>query len=208
MEFNRYFQFLIIIIVLVYFPSCRYSEKNDNGTEALFKDTVTTTRNASFDTSGKTAPQLNFLDSISNHYDLTITQIKLHTKIDSDYFIPQNCKFTGDSVISYKYKYLVAIINYDDGSECEDKFLLIFDSTKSVNTDFKLVETNCDEDESAATYLENTYQIRNDSIFSTDEIIKNERTKKIRITETFWTINKSGRITKETSWFPNDIPMK
>ena len=113
---------------------------------------------------------LTFLDSVMEKRELLISQIKMHTVLDSIYYIEMNANvgFSGDTVISLRNQLKGAIINYDDKRSCIYKFLFIFTSTGSFNTDYKIIKNDCDRDESA-DYLSIDYKFLNDSIFETFE---------------------------------------
>jgi hypothetical protein len=187
MKTNRHLGYAAAIIACSFFFSCHNpSQKDTDIKEPVEKIVVSSTINNLLN------PSSNFLDSISHRYDLTLDQIKIYTKIDSDYFIPPNCKFTGDSIISTKSGYIVAIINYDDAMVCRDKFLLVFDAKTGMNTDWKLIETDCDEDEGASISTKRSYKLISDDRFSTTETITNKN--KVEKTRIIWIINYSGKI--------------
>jgi hypothetical protein len=111
-----------------------------------------------------------FFDSVLRKSELSILQIREHTRIDSmwytDMFI--NSVFIGDTILGFRYGLKGVIITFDDRRNCIYKFLLIFNSNNDFNSDYKIISSDCDRDESLG-YTSLSYKILNDSVFETSE---------------------------------------
>lgn len=137
----------------------------------------------------------SILDSILHKLEFSSEQIRRSTIIDSIYLLP-NSSFSGDTVYHFNKQYSMALINYNDGSLCLYKFLLIYRSNDLVNTDYKIVETDCDEDYSS-NYRKRSFKILNDTSFSINEVfyerLPNKKTD-TTVTTQLCVINGRGKI--------------
>jgi hypothetical protein len=137
--------------------------------------------------------QLSFLDSILNKQELSISQIKMYTSLDSIYYtgIYSHSTFQGDTVIDIRGKYKGLIIEYSNGLTAMYKFLFIYDPDKLHTGEEKVVYTDTDREE-GDSYLFTRYKFLNDSTFETvDTLLDTRDNPHVRGKEK-WRIDKSG----------------
>ena len=108
--------------------------------------------------------KMTFFDSVASQFAITIDQIKKYTIIDSVYWtgVDHGGHFVGDSIYFREQKHPLLVLNYSDGLVCTYLFLLVFDSSGLHNSDYRIIEMNCDVDGSSG-YTDLSYQILNDS---------------------------------------------
>jgi hypothetical protein len=108
--------------------------------------------------------KMTFFDSVASQFAISIDQIKNYTMIDSIYWtgVYQGGHFFGDSIYFREQKHPLLVLNYSDALVCTDLFLLVFDSSGMHNSDYRIIEMNCDADESS-DHSDLSYQILNDS---------------------------------------------
>lgn len=136
----------------------------------------------------------NFLDSVAAGDELSPGQISRSTIIDSMYR-KEEARFRGDTVYAVSREYTAALLDYSDGKSCLYKMLLIFNSGKR-NTDYTIVQTDCDED-AAADFTRISFRLLSDSSFNTrEDYYKKLPEDSMQLTTTIRTfvINKAGMI--------------
>jgi hypothetical protein len=108
--------------------------------------------------------KMTFFDSVASQFAISIDQIRKHTMIDSIYWtgVYQGGHFFGDSIYFREQKHPLLVLHYSDALVCTDLFLLVFDSSGMHNSDYRIIEMNCDADESS-DHSDLSYQILNDS---------------------------------------------
>jgi len=185
-----------VTIVIIALFSCQSQQNNANKSDsqtAQIKDTLTGQHKQEALIAN---PQKlgSFVDSIGKKLVLSIDQIRKHTLIDSIYFtgIFSNASFKGDTVIKRNKGYYIAIIDYDDTRMCIYRFLLVINS-ESINTDKKIVSTDCDRDESA-DYTSLNYRLMSDSSFETTETFMPAGKTQKKVEKMKWKVNKDGKI--------------
>lgn len=109
----------------------------------------------------------NFMDSVDARDKLSLQQIAANTILDSTYRKVES-SFAGDTLYRARNKYPVAIIRYNDGKVCSNKFLLVF-KANGVNADYTEIETDCDEDNST-NYSRLSFKVLTDTSFYTREL--------------------------------------
>jgi hypothetical protein len=136
---------------------------------------------------------VNFVDSILAKQELSISEIKRYTSLDSIYYtgIYSNSMFQGDTVIDVRGKYKALIIDYSSGRSSAYKFLFIYDPDKLHTGEEKVVYTDTDREE-GDSYLFTRYKFLNDSTFQTiDTLLDTHDEPHVRGREV-WRIDKSG----------------
>ena len=108
--------------------------------------------------------KMTFFDSVASQFAISIDQIKKYTMIDSIYWtgVYHGGHFVGESIYFRDQKHPLLVLNYSDGLVCSDLFLLVFDSSGMYNSDYRIIEMNCDADGSSG-YSALSYHILNDS---------------------------------------------
>ncbi|GGH57617.1 hypothetical protein HNQ91_000253 [Filimonas zeae] len=136
----------------------------------------------------------NFMDSVAAGDELTPEQIKRSTIIDSMYR-KEDVAFRGDTVYKAFGDCSIALLDYNDKKNCTYKFLLVYKGPRR-NTDYTIVQTDCDEDLSA-DFSRTGFQLLSDSSFSTrEDFYKKLPEDSVQVTATIRTfvINKEGLI--------------
>ena len=115
--------------------------------------------------------ELSFLDSVMARLDLSYDQMRAHTTLDSFMYKKRSeyggvPLFRGDTVYFADKEFPIVIIDYSDGLVCSQKYLLAFRLKGMKSLDYKEVEINCDQDQSAEFFGETKFEIVNDSSFN------------------------------------------
>jgi hypothetical protein len=143
---------------------------------------------------GITLIRHNFMDSVAARDGLTEEQIRLNTIIDSMYR-KEKAEFRGDTVYKATGDCRIVLLDYNDKQTCTYKFLLVFKGARR-NTDYTIVQTDCDE-EVAADFSRTGFQLLSDSSFLTrEDFYKKLPEDSVQVTTTVRTflINKEGMI--------------
>lgn len=125
----------------------------------------------------------DIVDSIHYKASLSTEQVKRYFSIDSIYF-SDKCTFSGEKIYTLNDKLQVAIINYEDGLSCFNRFLAVADNQTKQPLALRIVETNCDADGDEDQNGLN-YHFINDSTFVTEEGDGAKAT---------WSIHSNGKI--------------
>ncbi len=143
---------------------------------------------------------VTFFDSILRKDKLSIRQIQEHTRIDSMWYTGMfvNSVFVGDTILDFSYGLKGAIITFDDKRNCIYKFLLIFSTCNNINTDDKMISSDCDRDESTG-YSALSYKILNDSMLETTERHFNGNSDSGTISVMKWKLDQKGKINSMTN---------
>jgi hypothetical protein len=189
----------IFLSVVVFVVGCQGNDKakteKDSGNG---KDNVLVEKKDSLK-EDKPKEALTFLDSILKKYELSVDQIRAHTKIDSNYYsdIYANAVFKGEAIVDFKNGYKGAIIDYGDGRNCLYKFLLIINPVNNINTDNEIIYTDCDRDESSG-YRFIRYKLLNDPAFETSEYYipanAGDDSSKVEVHKIKWRVGQGGLI--------------
>lgn len=186
---------LVVIFFIVGCHTEKGTKFEDKESNLKGDDTLLVEKNDSLK-ANKQEESLTFLDSISKKYELSVHQIRSHTIIDSIYYtgMLMNTVFTGDTIVNFRNGYKGAIITYDDKRSCIYKFLLVFNPSGNLNTDNKIIYTDCDHDESA-DYTTVRYKLLNDAAFETIENYFPANSENIYETHTIkWSVSGVGLI--------------
>lgn len=183
---------IVSLLSIITFSFCQSNKRQAKNIPLVLKETDS---NSKEKTTVEEIRKNGVLDSIFLKLDLSASQIRLHTNIDTVFLRPTS-SFSGDTVYYVNDKYAVAVIIYDDGLVCLNKFLVVFRIADIVNTDLILGETQCDEDESS-DYSRRTFKFINDSSFIVDDVYY-ERTPghktKVDLEKSTYEINRSGKL--------------
>lgn len=136
----------------------------------------------------------SFMDSVAARDELTLGQIKQYTIIDSMYR-KEEVAFRGDTVYKAIGDCKIALLDYNDQKSCTYKFLLVYKGARR-NTDYTIVQTDCDE-ELSADFSRTGFQLLSDSTFSTrEDFYKKLPGDSVQVTATIRTfvVNREGMI--------------
>ncbi len=182
----------IISIILILGSSCNNTSKTHlrvDSKEILNRSNLSLVKGIHND-----KVKLSFFDSVLSKSDLSISQIKQHTIIDTLY-INQNTRFVGDTLYKINSNCSVALVKAY-GPTCGYKYLLVFNHFTLKNTAYRLILTDCDEDE-GADFSRLRYNTITDTTFYTNEtLLKRKINSKIHVVvnKQYYGINKKGEI--------------
>ncbi len=200
---------LIIIFIMAFFLSCQsqHTDKKKSDIKAPQEgESIQKQMENPISAIETTKPTLSFLDSVLYKYELSSEQIRVHTMIDSFYYTGSRSDviFTGDTVFGLHDKLKGLIIDYDDRENCIYKFLFIFNTIDTQNTDYRKIYSNCDRDKSS-DYYRLDYKFLSDSSFQTSESFIPRNSDKItKIERIKMRVNNRGRI--DTMGFGGNAP--
>lgn len=185
------------IILLFFLSACHLKNSRKENQESVLtgESDSSNSNNSLTGNVGSTGP-VSFIDSVKNKYEISISQLRHRTILDSVFFTGfyANSTFVGDTVVRFANNFLGAILDYHDNKMCEYKMIFIFDSIGAKNTAYDIISSACDHADDAYTTTEfklfdkgfettkSYYPAENDSITKvTREVIK-------------WKVNSKGML--------------
>jgi hypothetical protein len=187
----------LLLGITVLCLSCNFSDK-----KTIASNVVDTTPKQH-----KVKGSWTFFDSVAAKMDLTLTQVRQHTILDTFYTnsladTTKIRKFMGDTIYFAHAKFPLIILKYDDGHGVDTKtFLLVYDSITSKNTANMLVGDDGDVDYSTDDIQKN-FKIISKKLFYTEEVWTqregraHQKTNKQTTERQYYTITDNGKIEK------------
>jgi hypothetical protein len=168
----------LAIFWFLFFVGCNSVEQKSTSKEAITAVKEDTAAKTTADAPASLGPKMNFFDSIMKKMDLTISQMKAHTTVDSIFYTGRGeaddtlyypgHSFKGDSIIRFSNGITGALLHYNDGLVCSKKWLFLYRPDSAINSDDMEIQINCDRDE-GFDYYYTEYRLLNDSMFETNE---------------------------------------